>query len=389
MRPERYRYLLPRKTSLIMVTVHEVKTAKDKREFLNFPIRLYKDCPYFVPPLFMDEKKIFSPNYFYYDTCEASYFLAERDGKTVGRISGILQKAHNEKTGEKRVRFTRFDSIDDQEVASALFEAVENWAKLKGMDTVCGPLGFSDLEREGLLIEGFDQLSTYEEQYNYAYYQKLIENCGYEKEVDWVERRISWPKTPDEKFIRVSEMVLKKHGLKFGTAKNLNEFLKKYADQFFDLLDRTYVDIYGTVPFTDGMKKSMIDNFKLIMSLKYVAVIVDENDKVVCMAICFPSMSEPLVKSRGRLTPAAIYGILKSKRHPKVIDLGLIGVEPEYALKGVSSAVFAYMMKSMKDENIEYAETNLNLEDNYSIQNQWRRFDNVLHKRRRAFIKHV
>ena len=372
-----------------MINVHEVVTPRDKREFLNFPLRLYKDCPYFVPPLYIDEKKIFSPKYFYYDTCEAVYFIAERGGKTVGRISGILQKAHNEKTGEKRVRFTRFDSINDLEVATALFAAVEKWAKDKGMDTVCGPLGFSDLEREGLLIDGFDQLSTFEEQYNYDYYPSLVEACGYKKEVDWVERRIKWPKEIDEKFVRVSEMILKKHGLKVGTAKNLNEFLKKYADGFFDLLDKTYVNIYGTVPFTEGMKKNMIDNFKIIMSLKYVSVIVDENDKVVCLAICFPSLSEPLVKSRGHLTPAAIYGILKSKRHPKVVDLGLIGVDPDYAMKGVSSTIFATLMQGLKNENIEYAETNLNLEDNYNIQNQWRRFESVLHKRRRAYIKNI
>ncbi|MBO4573337.1 MAG: N-acetyltransferase [Clostridia bacterium] len=372
-----------------MINVHEVVTARDKREFLNFPLRLYKDCPYFVPPLYIDEKKIFSPKYFYYDTCEAVYFLAERDNKTVGRISGILQKAHNEKTGEKRVRFTRFDSINDLEVASALFAAVEKWAKDKGMDIVCGPLGFSDLEREGLLIDGFDQLSTFEEQYNYDYYPSLVEACGYKKEVDWVERRITWPKKTDEKLVRVSEMILKKHGLKVGTAKNLNEFLKKYADGFFDLLDKTYVNIYGTVPFTEGMKKNMIDNFKIIMSLKYVSVIVDENDKVVCLAICFPSLSEPLVRSRGHLTPAAIYGILKSKRHPKVVDLGLIGVDPEYAMKGVSSTIFSTLMQGLEKENIEYAETNLNLEDNYNIQNQWRRFESVLHKRRRAYIKNI
>ena len=160
-----------------MITVKEVQTKREQREFLNFPLDLYRGNPYFVPPLYGDEKKIFRKDYIYNDTCEAVYYNAYRDGKMVGRISGILQKAANEKYNEKRVRFTRFDAIDDQAVADALFGAVEAWAKARGMDTICGPLGFSDLEREGLLIEGFDQLSTFEEQYNAPYYQKLIENC--------------------------------------------------------------------------------------------------------------------------------------------------------------------------------------------------------------------
>ena len=370
-----------------MLEITEVKTRKQKKEFLEFPLRLYKNCQFFVPPLYMDEKKIFDDDYVYADTCDYVYYLAVRDGKTVGRISGILQKASNLKTGEKRVRFTRFDSIDDQQVASALFKAVEDWAIKKGMDTVCGPLGFSDLEREGLLIEGFDQLSTFEEQYNYEYYPKLIENCGYKKEVDWVERKIFHVKEVDEKLVKVSQMMLKKYDLHFGTAKNVDEFLKKYSDQFFSLLDKTYENLYGTVPFTKSMKKMMIDNFKLIMSLKYVTVILDKNEEIVCLGIGFPSLSKAVQPSQGMLTIPAIFRLLKAIKHPKVLDLGLIGVRPDYAQKGVSSAIMAGLMQMLHDDDIEYAETNLNLEDNHNMINQWRRFDNELHKRRRSYVK--
>ena len=174
-----------------MVEICEVKTAKQQKQFLQFPLKLYKNNPYFVPPLYGDEKQIFSKDYMYYDQAEAVYFNAYRDGKMIGRISGILQKAANAKWGQNRARFTRFDAVNDQEVANALFAAVENWAKNKNADEIVGPLGFSDLEREGLLIEGFDQLATFEEQYNYDYYQKLIENCGYGKDVDWVESTYS------------------------------------------------------------------------------------------------------------------------------------------------------------------------------------------------------
>ena len=181
-----------------MVEIREVKTKKEQKAFLEFPLDMYADNPYFVPPLYGDEKKIFRGDYVYNDTCEHVYFNAYRDGEMVGRISGILQKASNEKKGERRVRFTRFDSINDREVAHALFDAVEKWALSKGMDTVCGPLGFSDLEREGLLIEGFDELSTFEEQYNAEYYGALIEDCGYAKEVDWIESKIYAPEEGDD-----------------------------------------------------------------------------------------------------------------------------------------------------------------------------------------------
>lgn len=372
-----------------MVTIREVRTKKEQREFLNFPLNLYRDNPCFVPPLYSDEKKIFRNDYVYYDTCEAVYYNAYRDGKIVGRISGILQKAANEKNHEKRVRFTRFDSINDPEVASGLFGAVERWALEKGMDTVCGPLGFSDLEREGLLIEGFDQLSTFEEQYNAPYYQDLIEQLGYSKEVDWTESKIYPPEKNDGALQRVTEKLMSRYHLRFGPAKNVNDFLNRYADGLFELLDKSYDKLYGTVPFTPGMRKLMIDNFRLIIDLDHVAAILDENDKVVCLGICFPSIAKAVQPSKGHLTPLAILRILHAIRHPKIIDLGLIGIDPEWANRGISVAVSAALERMLREDGIEYAETNLNLEDNYAIQNQWKRFVAIPHKRRRAFIKHL
>ncbi len=372
-----------------MVTIREVQTKKEQREFLNFPLDLYRDNPNFVPPLYSDEKKIFRKDYVYYDTCEAVYYNAYRDGKIVGRISGILQKAANEKNREKRVRFTRFDSIDDSEVASALFGAVEAWAKQKGMDTVCGPLGFSDLEREGLLIKGFDHLSTFEEQYNAPYYQKLIEQLGYSKEVDWTESKIYPPEKNDGALARVTEKLMARYKLHFGPAKNVNDFLNRYADGLFELLDKSYDKLYGTVPFTDGMKKLMIDNFRLIIDLDHVAAILDEHGNIVCLGICFPSIAKAVQPSRGHLTPAAIVRILWAIKHPKIIDLGLIGIDPEWANRGISVAISAALERMLREDGVEYAETNLNLEDNYAIQNQWKRFVAVPHKRRRSFVKRL
>ncbi|MBQ6293681.1 MAG: hypothetical protein IJK77_07435 [Lachnospiraceae bacterium] len=370
-----------------MITVREVSTKRDQREFLNFPLRLYKDEPNFVPPLYGDEKKIFRPDYIYYDTSEAVYFLAEEDDKTVGRISGILQKASNEKRGEKRIRFTRFDAVDRQEVADALFKALEDWGRAKGMTEICGPLGFSDLEREGLLVEGFEYLATFEEQYNFDYYGKLIEGCGFAKEIDWTESRLQPDPEHVEQMARLSEKFMERYKLHWGKAKNTAEFIDKYGEKFFELIDKSYAKLYGTVDFTKGMKDMLISNFKLVIKLDYVGILLDENEDPVGMGLCFPAMADALVGSGGHLYPWTLVKLLYAINNPKVIDLALIGVDPAWANRGVSVIICSLLNKMLIDKKIEYAETNLNLEDNYAINNLWKRFDRFQHKRRRSYVK--
>lgn len=372
-----------------MIKIVEVKTKKEQKRFLNFPLKLYKKCPYFVPPLYSDEKKIFSKDYMYYDQSVAVYYNAYLDNKMVGRISGIIQKAANEKWNQKRLRFTRFDCIDNQEVAFALFKAIEDYAIANEMDTIVGPLGFSDLEREGLLIEGFDQLSTYEEQYNYEYYPKLLENYGFVKEVDWLERKLTPKEVCDPRVVKLANSIMKKNNLHFPNCKNAKEFLNKYGDAFFEILDVTYKDLYQTVPITDKVKKDLIKNFKLIIDVKRTAVILDENEKVVAFGLAFPSMAKAVNKCKGHLTPFGAIRLLWSIKHPKVIDLGLIGVLPEYQMKGIGTILLIEIDKMLRDKNVEYAETNLNLEDNHSINNQWKLFDSTLHKRRRSYVKNL
>lgn len=372
-----------------MIEIKEVKTKKDEKEFIDFPLRLYKGNPYFVPPLYGDEKALFKKETVYSEQAETVFYVAKKDGKTVGRIQGILQRVSNEKWNQKRVRFTRFDCIESQDVANELFSAVENWARGKGMAEVVGPLGYSDLDREGLLVEGFDQISTFEEQYNYAYYPALLEAAGYKKEVDWVEWKLSAPKEIDERIERVSNRMMEKYGLRLGTAKNSREFVKKWGDEFFKVLDETYVEIYQSVPFTEKMKKNLIDSFKLIINVNYATVILDKNDKVVGFGIAFPSIGKAIQKSGGRLTPAAIVRLLKAIKKPKVIDLALIGVIPEYRNKAIATSIISGMMKMLTDGGIEYAETNLNLETNANILNQWKAFDSVQHKRRRSYVKQL
>lgn len=370
-----------------MIEVREVKTKKEQKQFLEFPLKLYKGNDCFVPPLYGDEKRLFSKNFIYNDTCKSAFYLAYKNGEVVGRIAGIIQNAANEKNNEKRVRFSRFDAVDDPLVTKALFEAVEQYALDNGMDTVVGPLGYSDLEREGLLIEGFDQLSTFEEQYNAPYYKDHIEALGYVKEVDWTESKITAPEDYDGSLDKMAEFILKRYNLHLGEAKNINDFLDRYAEGFFEIVDKSYDKIYGTVPFTPGMKKDMISNFKLIIDLEHVAVILDENERVVCIGICFPSIARAVQKSNGHLTPAALVRLLRAIKKPDVIDLGLVGVDPEYENRGISVVISAALMKMLQADGVKYAETNLNLETNYAIQNQWKRFNEVKHKRRRSYVK--
>ncbi len=372
-----------------MIEIKEVKSRRQQREFLNFPLDLYADNPYFIPPLYSDERKMFRPGFVYSDCCDWICLNAYKDGRIAGRIQGIIQRAANEKNGEKRVRFNRFDAIDDPAVSKALFDAVEQWGREKGMDTICGPLSFSDLEREGLLIEGFDQPQTFEEQYNAAYYQQHIEQLGFVKEVDWTESRLYGP-APDEdpeEIDKLTDFIFRRYKLHFGPSSGARDFINRYANGIFGLLDKSYESLYGTVPFTEGMKKLMIENFRLVINPKYAAVVLDENDRIVCFGFAIPALAPALAGTRGRFTPRVLWRLLRCIRHPKIIDLCLIGVEPEYLNKGVSSAFTSAIMHMLQDTDVEYAETNLNLEDNYAIQNMWRRFQAVQAKRRRAYVK--
>ena len=341
--------------------------------------------------MYGDEMAQFKKKHAYSDTCDTVFFLAMKGKKVVGRIQGILQRQSNELRGEKRVRFTRFDAINDQAVAKALFDAVESWAREQGMDTVCGPLGYSDLEREGMLIEGFDQLSTFEEQYNYEYYPKLLESCGYGKEIDWYEFRLRAPAQPNPMLGKVAERALELSKLHVVDSSKMSKkkYLETYKDSFFECLDECYRHLFGTVPFTENMKKQMIDQFILILNKEYLVIVCDENERVVAFALCIPGIGKALQKSGGRLTLPAICKVLHSSKHPKTLDLGLIGVLPEYQNAGINAVMLVQLIEILSSGKIEYAETNLNLETNTQVMAQWKYFDATQHKRRRSYIKNL
>ena len=371
-----------------MLNIIEVNNKKLRKEFVEYPLRLYKGNPYFVPPMYGDEMKIFTEKNVYFKTCRSVFYLARRNGVTVGRIQGIIQLQYNDIRNVKQVRFTRFDCENNAETAKALFAAVEDWARKNGMKEIVGPLGYSDLEREGLLVEGFEYLSTFEEQYNYPYYAALIEANGYVKDVDWVESRLFSTPQQDERLQKFGQRALERSNLHIaGAGLSKRAYIKKYASGIFECIDECYKDLYGTVPFTPEMMQQMIGQFMLILNMKYFMAVCDENEKVIAFGFCLPGIGEAVQKSGGRLTPACLIRLLKAVKRPKSIDLSLVGILPKYRKSGLSAFIMTVLQDMLSDPRIEYLETNLNLETNANIQTQWKHFDNIQHKRRRSYIK--
>ena len=374
-----------------MIEIREVKSKKEVKQFIELPLKMYKDCPYFVPPLYMSEKVLFKPVNPYTSSCDTVYYLAFKDCKLVGRISGIIQKDANEKWNRKRVRFTRFDSIDDQEVANALFDAVAKWAKDKGMSEICGPLGFNDLEREGLLIEGFEELATFEEQYNYPYYEKLVENYGFKTEVEWIEKQIRAPKNHEDidKIKRLSDLVARKYKLRYVQEKSIGVFLKKHRENFFKLYEATYADLYGTCPIRKEVEDDILSGFKLLLTEKNVISIYNDKNEMVCFGLYLPSIAKAVQKSGGRITPAALFKILRARKSTKVLDFAIIGVRDDYRNCGVPAMLLTKAAESLIDGTCDYFETNLQLTTNLNIITLFSKFDYRLHKRRRSYLKSI
>lgn len=372
-----------------MLEIREVKTAGDIKEFIEFPLRLYKNCPYFVPPLYSDEKKLLKSGGKTADA-DAVFYLAVRGGRTVGRIQGILQREYNRSHNTRQIRFTRFDCIDDIEIARALFSAVEGWGRSLGMNEICGPLGYTDLDREGLLVEGFNENSTFEEQYNYEYYGRLIETLGYEKDVDWLEYQLKSPAKRNDMLTRVALRSLELNKLHIAsTDMPKKKYIEKYRDGIFKCIDECYSHLYGTVSLSKQAQDELIAQFMLILNKEYLVLICDEKDDVVGFGLCLPGIGDAVKQSGGRLTPSTLIRLLSSVNNPKVIDLALVAVRPEYRNAGINAILIDGILDILETGRVESCETNLNLETNTAVQAQWKYFDARRHKRRRAYIKKI
>lgn len=371
------------------VLVREVTGKKELKKFVKFNIDLYKDNPYHVPGLIeeemvtLDKKK--NPAF---DVCDAIYFLAYKEGKIVGRIAGMINRRSNETWNQKYARFGFLDFIDDEEVVDALFEAVEKWARRQGMESLQGPMGFTDLDHEGMLIDGFDQLGTMATIYNYPYYPKHMERLGYAKDQDWHEFKIYIPDGIPEKHQRIGEIVKKKYGLKIMKFKRAKDIMP-YAQKVFETLNASYAPLYGFAQLTQRQIDYYINMYIPMLRLDLVTLIVrEEDDAVVGFGISLPSLSKALQKAKGHMFPFGWIHLLKAlKTKPKVIDLYLTGVLPEYQNKGVNALLFNDLIPVYKSVGAEYAESNPELESNNAVQAQWDYFKREHHKTRRAYIK--
>ncbi|MCH4155208.1 MAG: N-acetyltransferase [Muribaculaceae bacterium] len=372
------------------IEIREIPAKRSELlKFVHFAIDLYKGNKYYVPSLVLDEVNTLTPSKNpAFDFCESKYFMAYKDGKPVGRIAGILNNVVNEKTGEKNVRFGFVDFIDDKEVSSALFEAVEKWGREKGMENIVGPLGFTDMDPEGMLVEGFDQLGTMETIYNYPYYPEHLESLGFEKDTDWKEFKIYIPKTIPDKMLRISKIIMERYGLRTIKYKSSKALVNDYGEAVFKLINSAYNNLYGYSPLTPRQIDQYIKMYLPLLPLNDIALIIDNDKKLVGVGISIPSLATALQKGRGRLFPFGWFHLLKAlKFHNDVVDLLLIAVAPEFKSKGVNSLLFIDLIPSYNGYGYVYAESNPELELNQRVQQQWEYFDFEQHKRRRAFKK--
>ena len=375
-----------------MVEIREIAATKSELvKFVKFGIDLYKGNDYFVPPLIMDDvNTLRADRNPAFDFCEAQSFMAFRDGKPVGRITAIINSKVNERTGRRAMRFGFVDFIDDAEVVDALFEAASAWGRKKGMNEMIGPMGFTDLDHEAMLIDGFDELGTMATIYNYPYYPRHMERMGFGKEADWVEYRISIPEAIPEKYQRVARMVQERYGLKVKVYSSRKKIKEEYGRALFDLINRAYDGLYGYSPLTERQIEYYIDMYLGIIRLDNVCLITDADDRLICVGIAMPSMSEALRKSGGRLFPMGWYHLLKAlKGKSDVVDLLLVAVDPEYQNKGVNALLFNYLIPAFNRCGYREAESNLELEDNENVQRQWELFPRRLHRRRRVWGKKI
>ena len=374
------------------IIIKKVSSKKELKTFIRFNYELYKGNPYSVPDLYDDMLNTFSSKKnAAFEFCEAEYFLAYKDNKVVGRVAAIINNRANQTWGKKEVRFGWIDFIDDEEVSSALLKAVEDWGKQKGMDTITGPLGFTDMDAEGMLIEGFDQLGTMATIYNYPYYPQHMEKLGFEKDADWVEFKLMVPDKLPEKFIRISEIILQKYKLKIKklTRKEIKE--KHYGQKIFDLINEAYAPLYGFSKMTQGQIDQYVNTYLPLLDLRMVSIVETEDGELVAAGISMASLSEALQKAKGRILPFGWFYLLKALfiKRPKVLDLLLVGVKPEYQSKGVNALLFYDLVPTFKKMGFVYGESNPELEENKKVQAQWSAFESVQHKRRRAFKKAI
>lgn len=369
------------------IVIKEVLDKSEFKKFVNFPYHLYKDNNYFVPPLRFDEAATLdrkkNPAFEY---CEARYWLAYKDGQIVGRVAAILNHSYIKKWGKRYLRFGWIDFIQDADVAKALLLAVENWAREKNCEAVHGPMGFTDLDHEGMLIEGFQEQGTLATIYNYPYYSKILEELGYRKDTDWVEFRISVPEQVPEKVERLAAIVEQKFDLRIVRARKSKEILK-YTNQLFDLINKSYSHLYGVVELTDRQIQYYTKQYFSFIRPDFLALVTDKDDRLIAFGITMPSLSDALQQNKGKLFPFGFIPLLRAMKKNDVADMYLVAVHPDWQGKGVNALLMREITRSYIKNGIRFAETNPELENNVPVQSIWKYYEARQHKRRRCYIR--
>ena len=372
--------------------IKEITTRKELKQFIEFTNKLYRECEYYCPPLFFDEMNCFdkekNPAL---EVCDYKLWMAYRDGKAVGRIAGVVNYKANEKWGYKNARFGWFDFVDDLEVSKALLDTVAAWGKEKGMTAINGPVGFTDFDHQGLLLEGYDYLAPMASLYNFPYYVKHFNAYGLTKDADWIEIQVYPPTCCPERLNRIAEIVKERSKVRVDKVKNSRELVRKYGIEYMDVIDIAYQKLYNFQPMTIKQKNYYKDMYFPILNFDFVTLVVNDKDEVVGVGVGMPDISEPLRKCGGHLFPFGWYHVLKALKAKEMdaFNFLLIAVRPDYQDKGINSLFFQDQIPYINKYKIKRLETTAILETNTKNIANFTQFDHKMHKRRRAYIKQI
>ncbi len=372
------------------VKIEEVESRRQLAAFIHYPEKLYKGNPYWVPALVGDEYDTFNPKKnAAYDFCEAACWVArDENDQIVGRVAGIINYKSNEIHHSKTVRFGWLDFIDELDVLKALISTVETWGKARGMDTIIGPFGFTDMDKEGLLVDGFDKICPFTTLYNYPYYEARLKDLGFEVGAEWDQKLIQVPENV-ERLDRMSDVICDKYGLHVLKAHNTKALVKKYGMSLFHMYNETFAPLYEFTPLTDRQIKSYLATYQTILDIDFVAVVADKDDRIVGFAFCVPSLAKAVKKSKGHLLPFGLLRILKALKKNDTLEALMIGILPEYQNKGAFVPMFQYLLAGLKKRNIKWLITNPQLSDNVEVQNLFNKYEHTRYMLRRSYTKSI
>ena len=372
------------------IIIKEVSTKKDLKKWIEFPNTLYEGNEYYVPFLANDEAETFSPDKNpAYAFCETRLFLAYKDNKIAGRIAGLINHAYNKKWNKNAIRYTRFDFIDDYDVSKALFETVVAWGRERGYTEIMGPIGFTDMDHEGMLVEGFEEFNMSITFYNHPYYLEHMERLGLQKDIDWIEYRINVPETFDPRFERICNHLIKKHGYQVVTYDN-RKVLYTDALEAFKVIDIAFSKLYGTVPLTPEIIKHTLDGYIPLVNLDYICSIKDKDGKIIGFGVLVPSIAKALKKSNGKMLPFGIFRLLKAlKGKNDTLEMFFVAVHPDYQVQGLPAILINTLTPKIMANGVKFCETGPMLETNAAVHSMWRHFEKRQHRRRRCYIKKI